>query len=186
MGFFEEAKHKAERAVGKLEQTVGGAFGNSAMEASGWAHAEHGKAGQDQDEAREQTRTPDDAAPVEEDGPVQRRPVDSAPGGADAGERSASEDAAAVGDPGRDEQRAASDAAPADGEGVASSSGAPSGAPVEPAAPPLDDEELQERREQQREMKNVARRIHEAKQARDTAADTGEPMLRGEPETPPA
>ena len=53
MGFFEEAKHKAEEVVGRVEETLGGAFGNAAMQASGHAHAEHGEALSEEDEARE-------------------------------------------------------------------------------------------------------------------------------------
>ncbi|WP_153502711.1 hypothetical protein [Cumulibacter manganitolerans] len=53
MGFFGEAKHKVEEVVGRIEETLGGAFGNSAMQASGHAHAEHGEALVEEDEARE-------------------------------------------------------------------------------------------------------------------------------------
>lgn len=52
MSFFDEAKHKIEEVVGKVERTVGGAFGNTAMEFSGEAHAEHGEALLEEDEER--------------------------------------------------------------------------------------------------------------------------------------
>lgn len=50
MGFFDEAKHKLEEVAGKVEETVGRAFGDSAMESAGHAHAEHGEALSEKDE----------------------------------------------------------------------------------------------------------------------------------------
>lgn len=59
MSLFDEAKHKIEEVVGKVEQTLGGAFGNTAMEVSGEAHAEHGEALLEEDEARHMQKADD-------------------------------------------------------------------------------------------------------------------------------
>lgn len=55
MSFFEQAKHKVEEIVGKVEETVGGAVGDTALEFHGRAHAEHGESALEDDIEQEET-----------------------------------------------------------------------------------------------------------------------------------
>ncbi len=55
MGFFDEAKHKLEEVAGRVEKFVGEARGDVAMQFEGEAHAEHGEALQEQDDAEGRT-----------------------------------------------------------------------------------------------------------------------------------
>lgn len=50
MSFVDDAKHKFEEAMGKIERTVGGAIGDSVLEFDGEAHEEHGEAAEEASE----------------------------------------------------------------------------------------------------------------------------------------
>ncbi|MEO6957651.1 MAG: hypothetical protein ABI137_12985 [Antricoccus sp.] len=47
MSFVDDAKHKFEEAMGKIERTVGGAIGDSVLAGNGEAHEEHGEAAEE-------------------------------------------------------------------------------------------------------------------------------------------
>lgn len=50
MSFVDDAKHKFEEAMGKIERTVGGAIGDSVLLGNGEAHEEHGEAAEEASE----------------------------------------------------------------------------------------------------------------------------------------
>lgn len=50
MSFVDDAKHKFEEAMGKIERTVGGAIGDSVLAGNGEAHEEHGEAAEEASE----------------------------------------------------------------------------------------------------------------------------------------